>query len=97
MKYSHLILEFLFIYLILINITSFLLFFIDKKRARKHLFRIPESSLFLLSTLGGSLGSIFGMKVFKHKTRKKNFIIIIPILLVLNIISTIYILRFFGK
>lgn len=82
--------EFIYVYLIVVNTVSFILFFIDKKRARKELYRISESFLFNISIIGGALGSLLGMKVFHHKTKKKKFIIGIPIILIFNIIVFIY-------
>ena len=97
MKYKTLLLEIFPIYLLIINVFSFLLFFIDKRRAKNHFFRIPESSLFFISFLGGSLGSFLGMRVFKHKTKKHKFLILIPILLVFNLLFLAYIISFFAK
>ena len=61
------------IYLIIINVITFVIFGLDKRFAINHSFRISENNLFLLSTLGGFLGSILGMKIFHHKTRKLSF------------------------
>ncbi len=63
-------------YIFLINFISFFMYGIDKFLAIKHLTRIPEVVLFLLSFIGGSLGSLLGMKVFHHKTKKIKFYII---------------------
>ena len=60
-------------WLIVINLITFIVFGIDKKRARNHEWRIPEKTLFLLAIIGGSIGAIFGMIVFHHKTRKWYF------------------------
>lgn len=75
----------LIIYLISINLLSFISFGIDKRRAKNKSWRIPESTLFTLTILGGSLGSILGMSFFKHKTKRKNFKIIVPIFLIIHI------------
>lgn len=56
----------------------------DKRRARKHLWRIPEKTLFLCSILGGSVGTWAGMYVFHHKTKHWYFVIGMPLLLVLQ-------------
>ena len=66
-------------YLISINIISFILMFIDKRKAIHNKWRIPESTLLLTSIIGGFIGIILGMHLFKHKTRKLKFKII-PIL-----------------
>ena len=60
---------FLFIYLLFMNLFGFVLMGSDKKRARKHQWRIPEKTLFLTSLLGGSAGTLAGMHFFRHKTR----------------------------
>ena len=69
------------IYLSLINALSFLLMLADKQRAKKHRWRIPEAVLLGAAALGGSVGALFGMWLFHHKTRKAKFFITIPLLL----------------
>lgn len=63
----------LIIYLIIINIFSFILYGIDKYKAKKNEWRIPESLLLTISFLGGSIGSNLGMIIFRHKTKKMKF------------------------
>lgn len=93
----NLIKEYIYMYLIVINTISFICFFIDKKRARNKLYRISESFLFSVSIIGGALGSFLGMKVFHHKSKKKKFIIGIPIILIFNIIVLIYLEQILVK
>ena len=69
------------IYLSLINSLAFLLMLADKQRAKKHRWRIPEAVLLGAAALGGSVGALFGMWLFHHKTRKAKFFITIPLLL----------------
>ena len=57
-------------YLIIINIISFLLYGIDKRKSIKGKYRISEYNLLMMAILGGSIGSLIGMKVFHHKTKK---------------------------
>ncbi len=64
------------LYLIIINIISFICYGIDKYRSIKNKFRISEKSLFILSFLGGMIGSIIGMRLFHHKTKKYYFYIV---------------------
>lgn len=73
-------------YLFCINIAAFIMMGIDKNRAINHKWRIKEKTLFLCAAAGGSIGSIFGMKYFKHKTKHKRFSYGIPILLFLQLI-----------
>lgn len=73
-------------YLIVINIVGFASMGIDKRRAIKRAFRIPEATLFLYALLGGALGSLLGMYVFNHKTRHPLFRIGMPVIIVLQII-----------
>ena len=67
------------IYLIVINIVSFVLYGIDKKRAIKHQYRIAEKYLLFLSIVGGCLGSLFGIMFFHHKNKHLKFVIFVPI------------------
>lgn len=76
----------LIIYLIGINSLSLILFEIDKYKAIKKKYRIPEKILLLTSMMGGSLGSIIGIFTFHHKTRKLKFTILIPLILLTQII-----------
>lgn len=83
--------EYIWIYLILVNVMSFLTFFIDKRRSKNRAYRISESFLITISIIGGSLGSILGMKIFHHKTKKAKFKFGLPLVLLLNI-GCIYLL-----
>ena len=66
-------LELFFAYVLLINLALFAVMGIDKYKARNGLWRIPEKTLFGLALLGGSIGGILGMKVFRHKTKHNSF------------------------
>lgn len=68
-------------YGVVINIIGFVLMGIDKRRALKHRWRIPEKRLFLTAFLGGSLGSWTGMYVFRHKTKHWYFKVGMPVIL----------------
>ena len=68
------------VYLLLINLTGFICFFSDKRRARKRRFRISERTLFLTALLGGGAGCLLAMYLFRHKTRHPRFVIGIPFL-----------------
>lgn len=71
-------------YLAIVNILSFLLMAFDKYKARNGLWRIKESTLFLVAFSGGSLGAYIGMYAFKHKVRKSKFFYGFPTLLVIQ-------------
>jgi uncharacterized membrane protein YsdA (DUF1294 family) len=80
------------IYLFLINITSYLVMGYDKKRARAKKFRVSERNLFLLTVIGGSIGTYMGMKQHRHKTKHQTFTVGVPLILSLQIILAAFIL-----
>ena len=84
--------KYFLIYLFLINALSFLLMLIDKQKARKKKWRIPEATLMWTAALGGSVGALLGMKTFRHKTLHKKFSIGIPVILVFQIVIAISLL-----
>ena len=73
-------------YFVIMNIIGFALMGIDKYKAKKRAFRIPEATLFIFAIIGGSIGSILGMHIFRHKTRHWYFVYGMPVILVLQII-----------
>lgn len=83
---------FLIIYFIIMNIVGFALMGIDKRKAIKRTFRIPEATLFIVALIGGSIGSILGMQVFRHKTRHWYFVFGMPAILVVQILLLIVLL-----
>lgn len=84
---SHMSIQtFLIGYPIVINVIGFLLMGIDKFRAKRRGFRIPEATLFIIAIIGGSIGSLLGMHIFRHKTRHRSFTIGMPVILVIQII-----------
>lgn len=76
-------------YLIIINIIGFYLMYIDKKKAIKNAYRIPEKNLFFICIIGGSLGSMIGMHKFHHKTKHSKFVYGVPLILIINIVMII--------
>ena len=74
------------IYLVSVNCISFIDMGVDKHKARKRAWRIPESTLFVLALIGGSLGSILGMHLFRHKTRHWYFLYGMPAILIIQIL-----------
>lgn len=81
------------IYLIIVNLWAFALMGIDKRRAREHAWRIPERTLFLSAILGGSVGAIAGMQLFRHKTKHWYFQFGMPAILAVQIIAAVLLLR----
>ena len=73
-------------YLILINLATFLLFGVDKRRARRQQWRIPEATLLTVAVLGGSIGAILAMQIFRHKTKHPKFLVGIPVILILQVV-----------
>ena len=73
------------LYLLAVNLVAFLLMGIDKRKAKKDAWRIPEKTLFLPVLLGGSLGGILGMRTFRHKTKHWYFRLLIPLFAILQI------------
>ena len=71
------------IYLIVINILGFLVMGLDKHKAKMADRRIPENTLFMFTILGGGVGTIAGMYVFHHKTKKMKFKVGMPLILIL--------------
>ncbi len=79
----------LIIYLVLINAVAFALMLADKHKARKNLWRIPESTLLTAALVGGSLGAIAGMYAARHKTKHLKFSVGLPVILALQVITGI--------
>lgn len=80
------------IYLCIINALGFVLMLTDKYKARKKLWRIPETTLFGVAVLGGSLGCIAGMYTVRHKTKHLKFTIGMPLILAVQAIFIILVL-----
>ena len=85
----------LLVYLLIINAVGFLFMFIDKQKAKKKKWRIPEATLMGIAAIGGSIGSLIGMYTFRHKTLHKKFTIGIPAILILQIGLAVAVIWFF--
>ena len=79
------------IYILIINVITFFIMWFDKHEAKIGDWRVPERTLFLLVLLGGGIGGIAGMYVFRHKTRKWYFKIGFPAILIMQIVFIIYV------
>ena len=78
------------LYFICINIFGFFIMWLDKRKAKKGAWRIPEKTIFIITVLGGGIGTISGMYTFRHKTQKLHFTIGLPAITILEIIGLIY-------
>ena len=76
-----------------VNLLAFALYGVDKVKAKKGAWRIPEATLLLVAFLGGSMGALLGMEVFRHKTRHAKFRILVPLFLILHIALAVYMVK----
>ena len=83
-------LKIILLYLFAINIVAFFAFGIDKLKAKRDKWRIPESTLLSMAVLGGSIGALTGMKVWRHKTLHDKFRIGIPVIIALQIAAVVW-------
>ena len=83
------------LYLLMINLIGFFMMWSDKRKAKKGKWRIPEQTLFIITALGGGIGTIAGMYTFRHKTKKLKFTVGLPVLMILEIVAIIYIIFFY--
>ena len=77
--------KYFLIYLLIVNAIAYLLMLIDKQKAKKKKWRIPEATLMGFAAIGGSIGALMGMYTFRHKTLHKKFTLGIPAILFLQI------------
>ena len=80
----------LLVYLLVINVIAFFMYGIDKWKAKKNKWRIPEKTLLGAAFLGGSVGALAGMRMFHHKTKHWKFKIGVPMCLVLHVVLGYY-------
>lgn len=83
------------LYLLIINIAGIVICAVDKRRAIRQRWRIPEKQIFLVAVLGGSVGVLIGMYAFRHKTRHSQFTIGIPLILLCQAALVIFIISRF--
>ena len=84
--------QILMIYLLIINAAALVLMLADKRRAVKKAWRIPEAALLGVAVIGGSLGALAGMQLFRHKTRHLKFSVGIPVLLAGHILLLVWLM-----
>ena len=82
--------KWVYVYVLILNLIGLLIMFEDKRRARKHLYRIPEKTLFMVSFIGGSIGTWMGMYLFHHKTRHWYFVVGMPLILMIQVAGIIW-------
>ena len=87
----------LLFYLLTINAVGLLIMLADKEKAKKHLWRIPEATLLTVAALGGSLGCLAGMRLFRHKTRKPKFDLGLPAILAAQLAAGLLLLLWFYR
>ena len=83
------VISYIVLYLAIVNLAGLIVMGIDKLRARKRAWRIPESTLFVIALIGGSLGTTIGMHLFHHKTRHWYFLFGMPAILVIQIAAVL--------
>lgn len=83
-------------FLIFINLIGFMQMGIDKQKALKNKWRLPEKQLWLIAFLLGSLGTYFGMKLFRHKTKHRLFKFGLPILSIVEVVLIVFIFAYFD-
>ena len=79
--------------LVAVNLVSFSLYGLDKLKAKKGLWRIKESTLLLVALLGGSLGALLGMEVFRHKTKHWQFKVLVPVFFILHLALAVWLVK----
>ena len=78
------------IYLVIINLFGFFIMWLDKRKAKTGAWRIPEKTLFIITAMGGGIGTTAGMYAFRHKTQKVQFVVGFPLITILEIIAIVY-------
>ncbi|WP_321420011.1 DUF1294 domain-containing protein [uncultured Methanomethylovorans sp.] len=86
MQSGYFLTNYLLVYVLVVNIISFSLMGLDKKKATRKKYRIPEKQLFLWVIMGGSLGGVLGMKIFRHKTKHPQFKYGFPLILLIHLV-----------
>lgn len=81
--------QILLVYLFIVNAAAFTLMLADKYKAKRNLWRIPEATLMGVAVIGGSIGAIAGMNLFRHKTKHPKFYIGLPVIFVLQVVAVI--------
>lgn len=83
-------------YLLVMSVVGFVSMWSDKQKAKKKQWRTPEATLFLIALLGGSLGSVLGMNIFRHKTKHWYFVLFMPLILIAHIALVVFLFIHFA-
>ena len=86
------VITYLLWYLAAVNLVTFTVYGVDKAKARRGAWRVPEKTLFLLPLLGGSVGALLGMQVFHHKTKHWYFVWGVPTILLAQLALAVWLL-----
>lgn len=92
MEISNIIICVLIGYILIINLIAFIMYGLDKRKAKKGQWRTPEATLIGVAVVGGSIGALWGMKHFRHKTKHKKFTIGVPAILMVQILVAVAII-----
>ncbi len=84
--------QLILLYLLIINAIGFVLMLVDKLKAKKNLWRIPEATLMTTAVLGGSIGALAGMYTFRHKTKHLKFTLGVPLILIVQIALAVWLI-----
>ena len=84
--------QLILLYLLIINAIGFVLMLVDKLKAKKNLWRIPEATLMTTAAMGGSIGALAGMYTFRHKTKHLKFTLGIPLILIVQIALAVWLI-----
>ena len=77
--------KYVIIYLLIVNVITFLLYGFDKWKAKRDKWRVPEKTLLMFAVVGGTIGAFAGMQVFRHKTKHAKFVIGVPLIFILQV------------
>jgi len=96
MTISTILVLILFLYWIMVNLIGFIIMGVDKRKAIRNAYRIPEATLFCVALLGGALGTTLGMRIFRHKTKHWYFVVGMPLIFFTQLALTVFLITKFS-